>query len=88
MALSTVSDYQTRVNELFWYIENRFGMRVGDKNQDGSTSVSPILDEIVRTQSYTSSGTETTAYADFKTLIWSYISYRNNRLALSGGPGV
>jgi hypothetical protein len=88
MALATTTDYQQRVNELLWYIERRFGIRMGDNNQDGTTAVSPALDEIVRAQSYTSGATETTAYADFKTLLWSYINYRNTKLGLPGGPGV
>lgn len=88
MALVTVADHQNRINEFFWYIEHRFGMRVGDKNQDGSTSVSPFLDEIIRTIAYTVASDEATGYADWKTLTWSYITYRNTRLNLSGGPGV
>lgn len=88
MALATVGDYQTRVNELLWYIEHRFALNMGSINQDGTTRVSPALDEIIRTIAYTSASAETTAYADYKTLLWSYINYRNTRLNLAGGPGV
>jgi hypothetical protein len=88
MSLSTVSDYQTRLNELLWYIEHRFAMRMGDFRQDGTAFVTPALDEIIRTIQYNTSSAETTAYADWKTILWSYITYRNTRLNLAGGPGV
>jgi hypothetical protein len=88
MALNNVSDYQVRLNELLLYIERRYGMRMGDFNQNGDAVVYPALDEIVRTVQYNTSSAETTAYADFKTILWSYITYRNTRLNLPGGPGV
>lgn len=88
MALSTTSDYQIRIKELMWYIEQTTGKSFGNLNQDGTTQISPEIQDLVRVIDYASASDETTAYTDYKTLIWSYITYRNARLGLSGGPGV
>jgi hypothetical protein len=80
MALATVSDYQTAVNMLLWWIEHEVGVNVGSYNQGGTVQVHPIVDEIVRT-SYApqSSSAETAAYADLTTLITTYLAYKKAR---------